>query len=296
MTPALTRRQLEEELAAECGSAPAARWIVDDVLAGSPVRPGAAVTEAVAASARSIVRRMRAGEPLQYLLGHWSFRQLELSLDRRVLIPRPETEQVVEVALAELARVAAGRPDPVVVDLGTGSGAVALALATESGAVHPKLRVIGVDVDREALAVADLNRRQLGATEPTAAERVELRCGEWWQALDGELRGRVDLVVSNPPYVAEREWPELGPELRFEPYHALVAGDGSDGTPGLAAVEAVLRGAAEWLARPGVAVVELSPPQAGPARSLALALGADDVVVEKDLAGRERMVVARFSA
>ena len=181
----------------------------------------------------ALLERRRAGEPLQYVLGKWAFRTLELTVDPRALIPRPETEQVVEVALAVLRR-----RRPVVVDLGTGTGAIALSIAVE----RPDAQVWATDVDPGALALARTNR------ERVRARPVSYRQGSWFDALPDRLRGRVDLVVSNPPYVSEAEWAELDLEVRCEPYGALVAGPGSDGTPGLGAVEAVLRGSVEWLA------------------------------------------------
>lgn len=225
-----------------------------------------------------LVARRLAGEPLQYVLGSWAFRTLELAVDRRALIPRPETEQVVEVALDLLG----DRPRPVVVDLGTGSGAIALSVAAE----RPGAEVWATDADPAALALAAENRERTGAP-------VTLRCGSWYGALPDELRRRVDLVVSNPPYVSEDEWPGLDAEVRCEPFGALVAGPGSDGTPGLAAVEAVLAGAPAWLAPGGWVVVELAPHQAPPAAAAARRAGLEDVGVARDLAGRQRAVTAR---
>ena len=116
--------------------------------------------------------------------------------------------------------------------------------------------------------------------------------GSWLTPLPEEVRGRVDLVVSNPPYVTAEEWAGLDPEVRAEPRQALVAGPGRNGAPGLADVEAVLMEARHWLARPGVVVVELAPTQAGAARGRARQLGYDEVRVEPDLAGRPRALVA----
>ena len=126
------------------------------------------------------------------------------------------------------------------------------------------------------------------------AAGVELVEGSWLAPLPARLRGRVDLVVSNPPYVSEGEWPGLAPEVRAEPRQALVAGDGQAGTPGAADVEAVLGESRPWLARPGAVVVELAPSQAGPMARWALQLGYDEVRVEKDLAGRPTALVARL--
>lgn len=225
-----------------------------------------------------LVERRLSGEPLQYVLGTWAFRTLELTVDRRALIPRPETEQVVEAALDVLG----DRPHPVVVDLGTGSGAIALSVAVE----RPGAEVWATDLDAAALELAALNRERTGAT-------VELCRGSWYDALPDRLRGRVDLVVSNPPYVSAEEWPTLDEEVRREPRQALVAGDGADGTPGLAGVEAVLTGAPGWLVPGGAVVVELAPHQAPAAAAVARRVGLADVGVARDLAGRDRAVTAR---
>jgi release factor glutamine methyltransferase len=225
----------------------------------------------------ALLERRQAGEPLQYVLGEWAFRTLELTVDARALIPRPETEQVVEVALTALRR-----RRPVVVDLGTGTGAIALSIAVE----RPDAQVWATDVDPGALALARTNRERVGAT-------VSYRQGSWFDALPDRLRGRVDLVVSNPPYVSEAEWGELDLEVRCEPYGALVAGPGSDGTPGLGAVEAVLRGSVEWLRRGGLVAVELAPHQARAAEDMARDAGLREVRVAPDLAGRDRAVVGR---
>lgn len=303
--PATVDPDLLSELVRLAGSAREARWILEEVTGERRPFPGS-VSPAQAAAARAMARRRRAGEPLQYVLGHWAFRSLDLLVDRRVLVPRPETEQVVEVALAELASPGPDRPGgavagaggagPVVVDLGTGSGAIALSVAAEAVGAHPSLEVWAAEVDAAALAVAEANRRRLADRHPAAGRAVRLVAGSWWAALPAELTGRIDLVVSNPPYVAEHEWEGLQPEVRREPRGALVAGPGSDGTPGLADVEEVLRGAARRLAPGGVVVVELAPHQARPARALAATMGLDRVRVAPDLAGRPRALVARRPA
>lgn len=230
--------------------------------------------------ARSMIDRRASGEPLQYVLGRWGFRHLDLLVDRRVLIPRPETEFVVEVALAELARVSAGHP-PVVVDLGTGSGAIALAVASEA----PTSRVWATDASAAALAVARANLAGLGSQH---AFRVRLALGRWFDALPDELRGRVDVVVSNPPYIAAGE--ALPPEVAdWEPEEALIAGP-----TGLEAIEEVVAGAPAWLTRPGALVVEIAPHQAAAGAELARAAGFTDVEVRPDLQGRLRALVGRL--
>lgn len=228
-----------------------------------------------------LARRTR-GEPVQYVLGHWSFRQLDLMVDSRVLIPRPETEVVVEIALGELRRTGAVRAT--VADLGTGSGAIALSIAVE----HQGTQVWASDVSEDALAVASANLAGVGSA---AGERVRLVHGSWWSALPRELAGAINVAVSNPPYVSAAELPALSPEVRdFEPHQALVPGPA-----GLEALEQVISGAPEWLSASGSLVCEIAPHQAGEVVALASAAGFADVFVCKDLAGRDRALVARLS-
>jgi len=225
-----------------------------------------------------MVERRLAGEPLQYVVGEWSFRSLDLMVDRRALIPRPETEQVVEVALAELDALAPAAPR--VLDLGTGTGAIALSVAVE----RPATAVWAVDASPDALAVARANLAGIGH----AGTRVTLVEGSWFDALPGDLRATFDLVVTNPPYVAESD--PLPPEVAdWEPRQALVPGP-----TGLEDIEVIVAGAPTWLRRPGALVVELAPSQADAAVALALAAGFRDAHVAPDLAGRPRALVARI--
>ena len=229
------------------------------------------------ACARMAARR-RTGEPLQYAVGAWAFRRLDLYLDRRVLIPRPETEQVVEVARDELRRLAVRAP--LVVDLGTGSGAIALSIAVEV----PGADVWATDVSADALAVARANLAGVGGR---AATRVRLVEGSWFEALPEVLRGQVHLLVSNPPYVADDETlPAVVAD--WEPPGALRAG-----RTGLEAISEIVAGASAWLARPATLVLEIAPHQAERAVALARAAGFDDVDVRADLSGRARALVGR---
>jgi release factor glutamine methyltransferase len=285
--------RLVGDIAERVGSAREARWIVEHT--GGDVRWSIDLAD-----------RRAAGEPLQYVLGRWPFRTLELAVDRRVLIPRPETEHVVEVALAELAELVDGGtgddrgpartgrgPGPVAVDLGTGSGAIALSLAVEGGARAPGLVVWATDVSADALSVAAGNLAKLARVQPGAADRVRLSEGRWFDALPPELGGSLDLVVSNPPYVAEADFPGLDPTVRrWEPRGALVAA-GSHGVGGLADIEAVVDGAARWLRPGGILVVEIDPAQADATLASAGKAGFTDRRTEPDLSGRVRMVVAR---
>jgi release factor glutamine methyltransferase len=228
---------------------------------------------------QAMTRRRAEGEPLQYVVGGWAFRRLDLFLDRRVLIPRPETETVVEIAIAELKPLGSARRR-LVVDLGTGSGAIALSIASEM----PRVSVWATDISEGALAVARANIA--GAGSP-AGTRVQLAQGHWWGALPAELAGTVDLVVSNPPYIAATE--DLPAEVKdWEPASALVAGP-----TGLEALEAVVTGAPRWLTRPGSLVVEIAPHQAEAATRLALDAGFEAADVRPDLSGRLRVLVGR---
>jgi release factor glutamine methyltransferase len=225
-----------------------------------------------------MVERRAAGEPLQYVLRRWGFRTLDLLVDRRVLIPRPETEVVVEVAIRELRRIDSRRP--LVADLGTGSGAIALAIAVEV----PDAHVWATDASQDALAVARANLAGVGSP---AAVRVRLMQGRWFDALPAAFRGQFDVVVSNPPYIAEGE--VLPAEVAdWEPRNALVAGPA-----GTEAIADIVAGAGSWLSPVGAVVVEIAPHQSDDVQALARDAGFGDVEVRPDLNGRARVLVAR---
>jgi len=275
-----------------------AKWIVASA-AGIP--PGrllavldAPVSPATVESASAMARRRAAGEPLQYVLGSWSFRRLEVTVDPRALVPRPETEQVVEVALEELRRVTRLVPSPadplVAVDLGTGSGVIALSLAREGGASPVDVEVWATDLSPPALELAQVNIAGLAQSQPAAAARVRLAEGSWFDALPRRLMGRVHLVVSNPPYVSSAEWSSLDPQIRdHEPRPALVSGD-----TGLEALEVLVGRAPRWLSPGGSLVLELAPHQAPSVTAMARSQGYVNVRVRPDLAGRARTLVASW--
>jgi release factor glutamine methyltransferase len=225
-----------------------------------------------------MLERRLAGEPLQYVLGRWGFRGLDLFLDPRVLIPRPETEALAEAALAECERLDAR----LAVDLGTGSGAIALALAAE----RVPLEVWATDASADALDVARANLAGLGR----AAARIRLAEGSWFAALPDELRGRIDVVVSNPPYVRADEMDELPDDVRgWEPELALVSGP-----EGLDDIAHIVAEAPGWLRRPGALLLEIDPRQAEATKRLARGAGFGSVSVWPDLTGRDRIVQARL--
>ena len=262
-----------------------ARWIVETVtgLDGAELVLGLDELATVRGVARldALVARRRDGEPIQYVLGRWGFRQLDLLCDRRALIPRPETEQVVEVALAELDGVLAGRPAghrAVAVDLGTGTGAIALSVAME----RPGTEVWAVERSADALAVARANLAGLGM----AGTRVRLAEGSWFEPLPADLQGRLDLVVTNPPYVAAHE--ELPSSVvDWEPVDALVPGPS-----GLEAYEHLVVEALRWLAPGGAFVAEIGSTQGDAVASLATDAGLAQVRVVRDHADLDRTVVA----
>ena len=213
-----------------------------------------------------LVARRAAREPLAYVLGEWGFRRLTLAVDRRVLVPRPETEVVVERCLARLA----GLEAPHVLDVGTGSGAIALAIADE----HPGARVMGIDASPAALEVAGANAVHCGLA-------VELR---EWDLFSGLPEGPWDLVVSNPPYVLPSEIDSLEPEVRdWEPRAALV---------GVGATEAVARGGLAVLPLGGAIVLEIAAHGGARVTALLTELGYAEVATTRDLAGRDRVVEA----
>ncbi len=294
----VTRGALVAELAVVVGAPHEARFIVEEALGlgltlGRPAPPTGALDGDVVASARAMAARRAAGEPLQYVFGHWPFRSLDLLVDPRVLIPRPETEQVAEVALGEARRLRAapGAGALVVVDAGTGTGAIALSVAAELGPAAVR-EVWATDTSVDALDVAASNLARVQAAHDVLP-RVELVAGSWLEPLPARLRGTVSLVVSNPPYVSESEWVVLDPEVRAEPRQALVAGPGRDGTPGLADVEAVLTQSRDWVADRAAVIVELAPHQADAAAALAGRLGFAEALVMPDLARLPRALLAR---
>jgi release factor glutamine methyltransferase len=218
---------------------------------------------------RSLVERRRAREPLAYVLGEWGFRGLTLTVDRRVLIPRPETEVLVERCLARLE----GLAGPRVLDVGVGSGAIALAIAEE----HPSAHVLAVDRSRDALALAEENLARAGVNGRVRFRQSDLLAG---------IVGRFDLVVSNPPYVAPDEFATLQPEIRlYEPREALV---------GVGVGEAVARGARSVLTPGGWLLLECGDGQTDGLAAELDRLGYANVTTTRDLAGRKRIVEASW--
>lgn len=252
-----------------------ARALLVHVLGRTPAQIAAAGSDALEPAAQSalaeLARRRAAGEPVAYLIGRREFHGLELLVSPATLIPRPETELLVDVALARIPVAAAAR----VVDAGTGSGAVALAVAL----ARPLSYVAGADVSAAALAVARGNAARL------ALPNVGWMQGDWLAAF---APGRLDAVVSNPPYVAEGD-PHLGQgDLRFEPRAALVGG-----VDGLGSIRVLVRGAASVLRSGGWLAFEHGCDQAAACRQLLENAGFGSIFSERDLAGHERVTGGR---
>ena len=243
------------------------------------MNPDAVVASDLAERARSAARRRANGEPFAYAVGRAAFRYLTLSVDPRVLIPRQETEILVDIVLRELGDA----PGGVAVDVGTGSGAIALALASESRLE----RVIATDVSSDALAVAGMNVEQL---LPRLRARVELRQGAGLGPVRNE---RLRAVVANPPYIAFDESAQLPSSVRdWEPPLALYAADA-----GMANTIELISGAARLLEPGGLLAVELDSRRADAGAELARADGRyERVAIHPDLSGRDRVLTARRRA
>ncbi len=261
-----------------------ARWLLEEF--DSPLDP---THRALLAA----LERRLAGEPLQYIIGHWPFRSLELDVDARVLIPRPETEELVDVALGALAEsvnppdVARAARAPLILDLGCGSGALGLALLDELRSRGVLASLIALDESLDALDVARANARKHALTA------VSFVRSSWFDELDPSLRGRVDLIVANPPYVGDAEMASLDPVLDHEPRGALVSPD-AQGVVGFGDLEAIVVGAREWLRPGGALVLEHGEAHRDALVSLARSQGYVGVVDEDDASGRPRKFLARW--
>ena len=223
------------------------------------------------ATFEALMARRAAGEPVAYLLGQRSFWRFDLAVTPDTLIPRPETELLVELALARIPEQSAWR----IADLGTGSGAIALAIAHE----RPRAHVVASDQSPQALAVARGNAMSLGIAN------IEFRTGDWWQPLAGE---RFELIASNPPYIEETDVHLGEGDLRFEPRAALASG-----IDGLDAIRAIVTDAPAHLRDGGWLLLEHGWTQATAVRALLRDAGFVDVATERDLEDRDRVTLGR---
>lgn len=223
---------------------------------------------------KQIVKRRSQGEPLQYLLGHHSFRYLDLVIREGVFIPRPETELLVERALAYLARLSG---EALVIDIGTGCGAIALSIAYE----WPRVKVIATDISSKAVKLAQENLSRLGFKSQVSIVRTDLLSG-----LE-QLRGQVDLIVSNPPYIPTAELSSLPVDVQREPRGAL---DG--GNDGLKFYRRIVKEASHYLKINGYIVLELGDGLVDSVKNLLRSTGFSEINVFKDYRGTDRIITA----
>lgn len=248
-----------------------ARWLIE-AATGAPFPATGYFEDDVRQKANELVGRRIAGEPLQYVTGIAGFRRLEVSVGPGVFVPRPETEVLVDHVMGRLPE------GGTIVDLGTGSGAIALTIADE----RPDVRVIATEASAEALRWAHLNRSKLGS-------RVELLEGDLFRPLPEDLRGQIDVVVSNPPYIADDERTALPNDvLDHEPHIALFSG-----VEGTSIIEQIVHAAPGWLRHGGWLLIEISPHLQTVVPRIMRREGFDEVDIHPDLAQRPRVVEGR---
>ncbi|QBF25146.1 peptide chain release factor N(5)-glutamine methyltransferase [Pseudomonas tructae] len=265
---------------AELPDSPTARLDIELLLAAAIGKsrsylhtwPERIVSSEAALTFADYLQRRRAGEPVAYILGQQGFWKLDLEVAPHTLIPRPETELLVETALQLLpaSRVS-------LLDLGTGTGAIALALASE----RPQWQVSAVDRVLEAVALAERNRQRL------QLDNVNVRSSHWFDALAGE---RYDLIISNPPYIAAADPHLVAGDVRFEPSSALVSGE-----DGLDDLRSIVSQAPEHLLPAGWLLLEHGYDQAAAVRELLAKYGFEQIESRLDLNGHERITLGRLS-
>ena len=226
---------------------------------------------------RTLESRRLHGEPVAYLVGKRGFHNIELQVAPGVLIPRPETELLVDIALQEIKRIENSTSSPKILDLGTGSGAIALAIANDA----PHAQVVAIDQSAEALAIAKLNAKSLGLEN-----RIEFSQGSWYEALkESDI---FDIIVSNPPYIPAHDPHLIEGDLRFEPADAL-----TDHSTGLSCLEAIILGAKNHLKPMGLLAVEHGFDQSAAVVDLMKTAGLSDIQTHQDLSGHHRVASAR---
>jgi release factor glutamine methyltransferase len=270
----------------QLGNAQEARWLCEHASGMDSAEFSAEqdqlVTVACAKSLNSMVRDRLSGVPLQYVMKRWAFRHLDIMVDKRVLIPRPETEQVVQVAL-DIARKTSSDQALRVVDLGTGSGVIGLSMAFELGVEAAHVWLTDASVD--ALDVARANMVGIGR----AATNVRVVHGSWWNALPQEIAGQIDMAICNPPYIAQDDG-EVAPDVHlYEPHSALYASDN-----GLSDLRTVIEGASTWLKKSGWLVLEIGYQQGAEVLAMMSVSGFVGAEIKQDLSGRDRIAVGQL--
>ncbi len=283
----ITWGELLQVTAVELGNEQEARWLCEHASGLDRVELDAARDEVVSqrcgVALRAMVARRLTGEPLQYVMKSWAFRHLDVLVDNRVLIPRPETEVVVQVAL-DLAREMISKTNSKlrVADLGTGSGVIGLSLASELPRGSNEVWL--TDLSADALEVARANLAGLGLINGD----VRVALGSWFAALPSELKNSFDLIVSNPPYIGVYDPSVESSVLNHEPHLALFAG-----SDGLDAYREIISHADEWLATDGWIVLEIGHQQGDAVRELLAQNSFKQIEIRKDLAGHDRIALAK---
>jgi release factor glutamine methyltransferase len=280
----LTWREMVKRTEGEVRDRTVARWLCEHASGCDSDEFGGILDELVsersAQHLHSMLARYATGEPLQYVMGRWAFRRLDLLVDSRVLIPRPETELLVEhvtrYAMQKIRDVGRG---VTIADLGTGSGAVGLSLLHELP--FESAEVWMTDMSEDALHVARANAAGVGRN----AVGARFGKGTWYEALPSDLLGSLDAIVSNPPYIAVGDSLVGDSVLKWEPHNALFAGK-----DGLNDLRIIVAGATDWLAPGGLLAVEMGFTQAAVVTQLFESAGFNHVSVHKDLAGLDRFV------
>ena len=284
---AITWGELYRDASISLASVQEARWLCEHASGLSANEFDAAGSELVSERSgiafRELVRRRVAGEPLQYVMQRWAFRSLDVLVDPRVLIPRPETELVTQIALDLAREVLETCQLPIrIADLGTGSGVIGLALASEMP--RSGVEVWLTDISSDALNVARANLAGLGLV----GGDVRIACGSWFAALPGELQHSFDIVVSNPPYIALDD-ASVEPTVRnWEPHLALYSG-----TDGLDAHRTIISQAQNWLVNSGWLVLEIGHEQGSAIRGLLLQNNFADIEIRQDYSHHDRIALAR---
>lgn len=284
----ITWGELLQVTAVELGNEQEARWLCEHASGLDRVELDAARDEVVSqrcgVALRAMVARRLTGEPLQYVMKSWAFRHLDVLVDNRVLIPRPETEVMVQAAL-DLAREMISKANSKlrVADLGTGSGVIGLSLASELPRGSNEVWL--TDLSADALEVARANLAGLGLINGD----VRVAQGSWFAALPSELKNSFDLIVSNPPYIALYDPSVESSVLNHEPHLALFAG-----SDGLDAYREIISHSGEWLATDGWIVLEIGHQQGDAVRELLAQNSFNQIEIRQDLAGRDRIALAKI--
>jgi release factor glutamine methyltransferase len=285
-TDTVSWREMLAATVEQLGNAQEARWLCEHAsgmdAAEFSTEQDQLVTVACAKSLHDMVRNRLSGVPLQYVMKRWAFRHLDVMVDERVLIPRSETEQVVQVAL-DIALKTSSNEALRIVDLGTGSGVIGLSMAFELGADAAHVWLTDASVD--ALDVARANMVGIGR----AAANVRVAHGSWWNALPQDIAGQIDMAICNPPYIAQDDG-EVAPDVHlYEPHSALYASDN-----GLSDLRAVIEGASTWLKKSGWLVLEIGYQQGADVLAMMSASGFVGAEIKQDLSGRDRIAVGQL--